>query len=70
MVNNRNALTYGANILTLSIALVLFAVMNDPVWEFRIMAFTGAGVGICTSLFYMCNIREVKLQKMAEEFDT
>ena len=63
MVNNRNGFTYAANITILTIALILFTCMHDSIDKFRIMTYIGLGLGLCTSTFYMCTIREVKLQK-------
>jgi len=63
MVNNRNGFTYAANTSILTIALIVFAVMDDPINEFRVMTFTALGLGLCTSLFYICTIREVSLMK-------
>ena len=69
MVNNRNGFTYGANITILTIALVLFSVMTDAINEFRILCFCALGLGLSTSTFYLCTIKEVKLEKEAKEYD-
>jgi len=69
MVNNRNGFTFAANITILTIALIVFSTMSDPINEFRVMTFGGLALGIGTSTFYMCSISEVKLQKLAEEYD-
>jgi len=62
MINNRNGFTYAANITILTSALTIFAVMREPIWEFRIMTFIALGLGTCSSVFYMSVIREVKLE--------
>ena len=67
--NSRNGFTSGANVIVLTLALVLFSVMDDPIVEFRVMVFIAMSIGTCTSLFYVCIIREVPLTKDCEKYD-
>ena len=67
--NSRNGFTSGANVIVLTLALILFSTMDDPIVEFRIMVFIAMSIGTCTSLFYVCIIREVPLTSDCEKYD-
>lgn len=67
--NNRNGFTSTANIVVLSIASILFVVMNDGVEEFRVLCIICIATGLVSSSFYLSQIREVPLQKLAIERD-
>ena len=69
LVNNRNGFTYAANIVVLTLALIMFLYVSNKVKQFRMMCFISLGLGILTSLFYMFVIREVKLTEEAEKYD-
>lgn len=69
LVNNRNGFTYAANIVVLTLALIMFLYVDNKVQQFRQMCFISLGLGIVTSLFYMFTIMEVKLTKEAEHYD-
>ena len=58
MVVNRNGFTYAANIFILALALALFATVSDQILQFRILGITAVCVGACTSLFYVCIVKE------------
>ena len=63
--NWRNGFTSAANILVLTSSLILFLVLDDDIVQFRILGLICLGVGSCTSLFYMCTIKEVTMEKKA-----
>lgn len=65
MVNGRNGFTYAANIVVLSMALVLFLVVKSSMIQFRVMAIISAILGSCTTAFYIWYIRENKLSEEA-----
>jgi len=58
MVVYRNGFTYAANIIVLGLALVLFATVKSCVFQFQILAVTCVALGIPTTLFYLCLVRE------------
>lgn len=66
MVNNRNGLTYFANIAVLTTALITFAVMNDNVNQFRVMCGMSLSVGLMNSVFFIFTIKEKKLGNQAD----
>ena len=67
--NNRNGFTSAANISVLTFALILFLTVDDKVNQFRYLCWICLACGSCTSMFYMCTIREVPLEKAAIEKD-
>ena len=67
LINNRNGLTYAANIFMLAFSLVLFILITNPVTQFRILATVCVGLGACTTIFYVITIREPTLEKIAKE---
>jgi len=67
--NNRNGLTYAANITVLAVALVLFLKITDEVQQFQILCGTCLSLGFCTSMFYMCTVNEIKLSREATRLD-
>jgi Na+/melibiose symporter-like transporter len=69
LANNRNGLTFGANITVLTFALIFFHYIPEPKKQFRYLCFIALGLGLCTSMFYMCSISEVKLTKEALKYD-
>ena len=69
MVNNRNGMTYFANIAVLTTALITFAVMNDPINQFRIMCAMCLIVGVCMSIFFLFVIKEKKLSQESETLE-
>jgi hypothetical protein len=63
MVNNRNGLTYMANISILSVALVLFIVIENPALVFSILTILALSFGSCATLFYILKIKENTLSQ-------
>jgi Na+/melibiose symporter-like transporter len=72
LVSSRNTFTFIANISVLLIALVLFQVVKDGVWQYRILAIIVVSLGTLTSLFYMFTIKEPYLvgeaKRLQKEF--
>lgn len=69
LVNNRNAFTYAANIVILSLALLLFLTVKDDIDQFRYLCYTGLILGFGATLFYICSINEVQLSQEAKILD-
>ena len=67
--NSRNGFTAGANVIVLTIALVLFATMTDPIQEYRVLCIGALSIGACASMFYMFHIREVPLTEASDKYD-
>lgn len=67
MVNARNGFTYTANLVMLSISLVLFLAITSPTLQFRILAIICISIGMCSSMFYICTIKENSLSQKANE---
>jgi Na+/melibiose symporter-like transporter len=67
--NNRNGFTYAANITVLSFALLLFLTVSDAVLQFRYLCLISLTLGLFSSLFYIIQIKEVKLSEEAKHFD-
>ena len=69
MVNGRNIFTYFANILMLTLSLILFLTIVSQKICFQILTLICLGIGFITSSFYYSLIREVKLSNEAAELD-
>jgi len=67
MVVNRNGLTYAANIFVLGLALILFAFIESQKTQFTILGLTCVALGALTTIFYIVNVREPYLSKIALE---
>lgn len=65
LANNRNGLTAGANICILTFALISFVFIDNKANQFRLMAGVALAVGCSASLFYICTIKEVKMERAA-----
>lgn len=65
LISYRNACTFGSNLFTLSIALLLFGFVPDGIWQFRILACICTIIGIITGVFYLYGVREVDLSLKA-----
>lgn len=59
--NLRNLFTFISNFLVLGIGLIIFPVMSDLNIEYKLIAGLVLGLGICTSIFFLYRINEVKL---------
>lgn len=58
MANYRNGFTFVANILILTLALILFATVKSKITQFRILSLCAVGFGALTTLFYVSTVRE------------
>ena len=72
LVASRNTFTFIANIAVLTMALVIFAIVSDGVWQYRILAIVIVSVGICSSIFYLATLKEPYLvgeaKRLQKEF--
>ena len=69
LVNYRNGFTYGANIVVLFSALIVFLYFDDKILQFRILGFLCIGLGLLTSIYYIFTIQEVKLTEEAKKYE-
>ena len=53
--------TYAANFVVLGFGVILFELMDMPTIQFLVVAFIAQVIGTCSSLFFMCTIKEKKL---------
>lgn len=67
MAVNRNGFTYAANICVLSLALILFATIQNQVTQFRILGVMCVVLGALTTLFYIFIVKENHLSQLADE---
>ena len=65
MINSRNGFTYAANIAMLSFSVVLFIFEKHSLMQFRVLSITCVLLGIITTFFYVCFIKEDKLSAEA-----
>ena len=69
---SRNTFTFIANIAVLCVALFLFTVLSDGIWQYRILAIIVVSVGTLSSLFYMFTLKEPYLvgeaKRLQKEF--
>lgn len=65
LANNRNGFTAAANITVLTFALILFIAIDNNVNQYRVLALIVLVIGICTSLFFLCTVKEVSMEKAA-----
>ncbi len=61
MINSRNGFTYAANIAMLGFSVVLFIFERHSLEQFRVLSITCVLLGIITTAFYICNVRESPL---------
>jgi Na+/melibiose symporter-like transporter len=69
LTNNRNGIGFAAFIIILSASVVVFLKVQDAATQFRILCSLGLFTGICSSIFYICAIDEIKLNQEAKELD-
>ena len=55
---SRNTFTFVANISVLLIALVLFQIIKDGIWQYRVLAIIVISIGALTSIVYLTTIKE------------
>lgn len=65
LISYRNACTFGSNLVTLGIALALFELVPNAIWQFRILCFIITGVGLLCCAFYLYGVNEVHLSTKA-----
>lgn len=65
LISYRNAFTFGSNLTTLGIALLLFEYEPDAIWQFRYLCLIITGIGIISGIFYLYGVPEVKLSTLA-----
>ena len=65
MINSRNGFTYAANIAMLSFSVVLFIFEKHSLMQFRVLGVTCVLLGIISTFFYVCFIKEDKLSAEA-----
>jgi len=46
---------------------LIFKFMSDRLWEYRIISFVVAGLGLAASLFFLTNVKEIPLSKACHE---
>jgi Na+/melibiose symporter-like transporter len=69
MVNNRNGFTYIANITVLVVALVCFLFISNGTLCFSILTCIVLSLGVLTTGFYICLIKENTLASKATEME-
>lgn len=70
MINGRNIFTYFANILMLSISLVLLIIIpNNGILYFTVLTLICISLGVITTTIYTVQIKENPLSKIALELD-
>ncbi|CAI2366161.1 unnamed protein product [Moneuplotes crassus] len=65
LISYRNACTFGSNLFTLSIALLLFEFAPDGIWQFRILVCSITLLGVLAAIFYLYGVPEVALSNKA-----
>ena len=70
LINYRNGFTYIASVAVLVLALIVFLTVDNQTTQFRIMSLIAVGIGVCTSIYYIMIIREVKLSRGALELES
>ena len=69
LTNNRNGSNYAANIAILACAFVVFYIIDDSITQYRVLCGITLGVGLATSLFFICGVDEARLTKEAKIYD-
>lgn len=69
LTNNRNGSNYAANIAILACAFVVFYIIDDAITQYRVLCGITLGVGLATSLFFICGVDEARLTKEAKIYD-
>ena len=42
---------------------IIFKLMSDRIWEYRIISYVVAAVGLVASIFFLINVKEIPLSK-------
>jgi hypothetical protein len=61
--NLRNTFTFISNFLVLGMGVLIFKFMSDRIWEYRIISYVVAGIGLTASIFFITNVKEIPLSK-------
>ena len=69
LISLRNGFSFIANVFVLTISLICFAVVPDPIMQFRIIVMIVSTLGLMTSLFYIFTIREPYLSSEAKKLE-
>lgn len=59
-----------ANVLVLSMALVVFLNLSNSVLQFRVLSITAVSLGLVASFFYIAVIKETALSEKAARFES
>lgn len=65
--NLRNTFTFISNFVVLGMGVLIFKFMSDRLWEYRIISFVVAGLGLAASLFFLVKVKEIPLSKACHE---
>ena len=66
LISLRNGFAFVANFTVLISSLMIFVVVKDKIWQFRVLCFVIAGISIATSTFYLFVLREPYLVSEAK----
>ncbi|CDW80446.1 UNKNOWN [Stylonychia lemnae] len=66
LISLRNGFTFVANFTVLTSALIIFVILSDPIWQFRVLCFLIVGLGAFSSSFYFITIKEPFLSAEAK----
>jgi len=69
MANYRIGFTYVSFIFTLSFALLIFAIVPNPIHQFRYLLFICLLIGVFTCVYYIVKINEPKLSLEAKQLE-
>ena len=69
LISLRNGFSFVANVFVLVISLICFAVIKDPLTQFRVVVLILSAIGAGTSLFYILTIREPYLTNKAKHLE-
>lgn len=69
LISLRNGFTYVANLFTLVVAIVFILLVDNPIWTFRLLAYSLSIIGAALSLMFIFFIPEVKLTDEAIIYD-
>jgi len=67
LISLRNGFSFVANFLVLTIALLIFVIIQNQIWQFRVLGIIIVGLGACTSLFYIAVLKEPHLTQEAKQ---
>ena len=65
--NLRNTFTFISNFFVLGMGVIIFKLMSDRIWEYRIISYVVAATGLAASIFFITNVKEIPLSKACHE---